>query len=72
MAQMVRVYNRGKRPIVWHRSRKLGRLVIHPGRFDVFAEDKAKEIISKFKDACSEEDFKSKKKKEAPVKKGEK
>lgn len=59
MAQMKRVYNKGVRPLVWKRNRKDGSYVIHPGKFDVFSEAKAKEILSKFKYACSEEEFKS-------------
>lgn len=69
MSQMVRVYNKGTRPLTWHRNRKDGSYVIHPGKFDVFHQDKAKEILGKYKDACTEEEFKSLKK---ASKKGEK
>jgi len=60
---MVKVYNKGTRPIIWNKSRTAGKQVLHPGKFDVFSEAKAKEIISKFENAVSEEDFKSSKKK---------
>lgn len=62
-----KVYNIGIKPIVWRRTFK-GTEVIHPGKSDIFSHQKAKEIIKKFPDAVSEEDYKKiqdEKKKEA-------
>lgn len=60
MGQMVRVYNKGTKPIVWDRSARTGTQVIHPGKYDIFSKEKAKEILSKFEKqgACTEEQFK--------------
>ena len=55
---MIKVYNKGVRPIVWERSLK-GTFAIHPFKFDVFSDKKAKEIIEKFEDAVTEADYKS-------------
>ena len=57
MSILMKVYNKGKRPIVWSRTRK-GVAAIHPGKFDVFGEKQAEEIIKKFPDAVSEADYK--------------
>lgn len=57
MLGMVKVYNKGQKPIVWERSHK-GTLVIHPGKFDLFGKDKAEEIIKKFPNAVTEADYK--------------
>lgn len=54
---MVKVYNKGTRPIVWNKSRTAGKQVLHPGKYDLFSEVKSKEIISKFENAISEEDW---------------
>lgn len=54
---MVKVYNKGVRPIVWKRDLK-GTEAIHPKKFDVFSKEKAEEIIKKFEDAVSESDYK--------------
>ena len=53
----VKVYNKGKRPIVW-KSTLRGREAIHPGKFELFGAELAKQIIDKFDDAVSEADFK--------------
>ena len=57
MSLLVNVYNKGIRPIVWSRSRR-GVKVIHPGKFDIFGEKQAEEIIKKYDDAVSEADYK--------------
>jgi len=57
MSKPVRVYNKGKRPIVWQRTFR-GTEVIHPNKFDLFSKEIAEGIIKKFDDACSEKDFK--------------
>jgi len=57
MGEAVKVYNKGSRPIVWKRDRN-GTEAIHPNKFDVFSDKKAKEIIEKFDDACSESEYK--------------
>lgn len=54
---MVKVYNKGVKPIVWKRDLK-GTEAIHPRKFDLFSDKKAKELIEKFTDAVSEEDYK--------------
>lgn len=54
---MVKVYNKGTRPIVWKRDR-MGVEAIHPGKSDLFSKEKAEVIIKKFEDACSESDYK--------------
>jgi len=59
MPSLKRVYNKGTRPIVWDRTRK-GVKAIHPGKFDIFGEKQADEIIKKFPDAVSEKDYKKK------------
>jgi len=56
MKKLTKVFNKGKRPIVWHRS-TLGVEVIHPGKYDLFNREKAEEIVKKFSDAVLEEDF---------------
>jgi hypothetical protein len=57
MSGMVKVFNKGTRPIVWRSTPHRGREVIHPGKYDVFGAEKAAEIIRKFDDAVSEADF---------------
>ncbi len=57
MSILMKVYNKGKRPIVWYRSRK-GVKAIHPGKFDIFGKKQAEEIIKKYDDAISEADYK--------------
>ena len=57
MSILMKVYNKGIRPIVWNRTRK-GVKVIHPGKFDVFGKEHAEAIIKKFPDAVSEADYK--------------
>ena len=59
MSTLVKVYNKGTRPIVWYRSRK-GVKAIHPGKFDVFGKNIADDIIKKFPDAVSESDYNKK------------
>ena len=56
MPKPVKVYNKGTRPVVYKRDRT-GVDAIHPGKFLVFDPEKAKVIIDKFKDACSEKDY---------------
>lgn len=56
MIGMVKVYNKGDRPIVFKRTRS-GREVIHPGKYDLFSNEKAEEIMNKFPNAISEEEF---------------
>ena len=56
MSKPVKVFNKGKRPVVFKRDRT-GTDAIHPGKFLLFDPEKAKDIIKKFNDACSEEDF---------------
>lgn len=53
-----KVYNKGKRPIVWKRGRQ-GTYAIHPGKFDMFGEDIAKKMIATHENACSEDEWKS-------------
>ena len=53
----MRVYNKGKAPIVWSRTRK-GLQVIHPGKYDTFDDVQAMDIIKKFPDAVSEAEYK--------------
>lgn len=60
-----KVYNKGKRPIVFERSRS-GVKVIHPGKYEELFHLQAEEVINKFPDAVSESEFKKK-----PVKKVE-
>lgn len=57
MSILMKVYNKGTRPIVWYRSRK-GVKAIHPGKCDIFGKKQAEEIIKKFDDAVSEGDYK--------------
>ena len=57
MPLLTKVYNKGIRPIVWYRTRTSVK-AIHPGKFDVFGKKQAEEIIKKFPDAVSEEDYK--------------
>lgn len=59
MSILMNVYNKGKRPIVWSRTRK-GSKVIHPGKFDTFGKEQAEALIKKFPDAVSEADYKKK------------
>lgn len=66
--ELVKVYNKGKRPIVWRRTR-MGAYVIHPGKYDLFGKEKAREIINSFENAVSEEDYKRLKSKPAEEKK---
>ena len=54
---MIKVFNKGVKPIVWKRGLK-GTEAIHPRKFDVFSPEKAKELIAKFDDAVSEEEYK--------------
>ncbi len=56
MSKPVKVYNKGTRPVVFKRDRT-GTDAIHPGKFLTFNSKKAKVIIDKFKDACSEKDY---------------
>ena len=56
MAKPVKVYNKGKRPIVFKRDRT-GVDAIHPGKFLTFDPDRAEGVIEKFEDACSEKDY---------------
>lgn len=56
MSGMVKVYNKGIRPIVWKSTLK-GREAIHPGKYDVFSKEFADQIIEKFDDAVNEADF---------------
>lgn len=57
MSKPVKVYNKGKRPIVYKRNRT-GVDAIHPGKFLVFAPSIAKTIIEKYENACTAEDYK--------------
>ncbi len=59
MPLLTKVYNKGIRPIVWHRTRTDVK-AIHPGKFDVFGREHAEAIIKKFPDAVSEADYKKK------------
>lgn len=61
MAKTVKVYNKGTTPIVWSRNKKTGPLVIHPGKYDLFGEEKAKQLMEKFKNAVSESEFRKEK-----------
>ena len=54
MKKLIKVFNKGKKPIVWSRS-TLGIEVIHPGKYDLFSKEKADEIVKKFDDAVLEE-----------------
>lgn len=65
MSGLVKVYNKGIRPIVWKSTLK-GREAIHPGKYDVFSKELADQIISKFSDAVSEADFNKSRKPEKP------
>ena len=56
MLGIVKVYNKGKKPLVWERSHR-GTFVIHPGKHDVFSKEKAEEIMKKFPNAVSEKEF---------------
>ena len=56
MLGMVKVYNKGTKPIVWERSHR-GTMVIHPGKSDLFGKDKAEEVMKKFANAVSEKEF---------------
>ena len=57
MSKPVKVYNIGKRPVVFKRD-LTGTDAIHPGKFLLFDPEKAKAIIKKFENACSEADYK--------------
>jgi len=57
MSKPVKVYNKGVRPVVFKRDRT-GTDAIHPGKSLAFDPKKAEVIIKKFKDACSEADYK--------------
>ena len=57
MSKPVKVYNKGARPVVFKRDRT-GTDAIHPGKFLTFNAKKGDAIISKFTDACTEDDFK--------------
>ena len=56
MSKPVKVFNKGTRPVVFKRDRT-GVDAIHPGKSLSFDPEKAKGIIEKFKDACSESDY---------------
>lgn len=74
---MPKVFNKGKKPIVYNRSFD-GQQCIHPGKGLTFGQDEAKKIIDKFSAAVSEDDYKKHladiedQKKEAEKKKGKK
>lgn len=53
----MKIYNKGTRPIVYKQD-LTGTEVIHPNKFAEFPEKRAKEIIEKYEDACSEQEFK--------------
>jgi len=71
MSTLVKVYNKGTRPIVWLRSRRNVK-AIHPGKFDVFGKVLADEIIRDFPDAVSESDYNKPEEKKTYKKKDEK
>lgn len=56
MSKPVKVFNKGVRPVVFKRDRT-GTDAIHPGKFLTFEAEKAKVIIEKFDNACSEADY---------------
>ena len=55
----MKVFNKGKRPIVYQDNR-FGKLAIHPGKFVEENEKTAKEIIKRFDNAVPESEFKKK------------
>lgn len=65
---MIKVYNKGVKPIVWKRDLR-GTEAIHPRKFGYFGEKEGKDIIGKFPDAVSEADYKKLK---VPEKKSDK
>ena len=56
MSKPVKVYNKGRRPIVFKRD-LTGTDAIHPGKFLLFDPDRANGIMKKFEHACSEADY---------------
>lgn len=56
MINVVKVYNKGVRPIVFKRD-LTGVDCIHPGKCLTFNPKIAEKIIAKFENACSEEDY---------------
>lgn len=56
---LVRVYNRGKKPIVYERSFR-GVLAIHPGKYIDTSPAHAKELYDEYPDAVAEDVFKGK------------
>ena len=65
---MVKVYNKGIKPIVFLRNYK-GAFVIQPGKFETFPSDKAKEIIDRYPDAVDEKTFFGQTEEKKPVRK---
>lgn len=53
----MKVYNKGVRPIVYKRD-LTGVDAIHPGKYLDFPNEQGIEIIEKFENACSEQDYK--------------